>query len=248
MVSQKNHPLLEDYDNVKSQVTVAVPSLASHNDGADQKRWHAAQQPLNVNSFEQKQGLMEPGFAGYGVNAQSLANPALSKAREPLLRPVESVRPLTSDMKYPTVQALQPQTLMVPVPTTERARHSSSSTSPTRQPSVLARAALNAPDSVSGGGGGATWREPRDFKDFGYVSEGAGRNLGEFSRGSLHRLSNSTRDGGFPRGQIQALNSVPASPTVRSTSGRNPVQAQHLPYRPQIQRYQTSADVEEYKV
>lgn len=241
MVSQKNHPLLEDYDNVKSQVTAAVPSLASHNDGVDQKRWHAAQQLLNVNSFEQKQGLMDPGFAGYSANAaQSLANPALSKAREPLLRPVESVRPLTSDMKYPTVQALQPQTLMVPVPT-ERARHSSSSNSPTRQPSVLARAALNTPDPVSGGA--TARREPREF---GYMSEGAGRTLGEFNRGSLHRLSNSTRDG-FPR-QIQALSSVPASPTVRSTSSRNPIQAQYLPYRPQMQRYQPSVDVEEYKV
>lgn len=220
MVSWEDYPF-EHYDNVKSQD--ASSSLTS-------------QTLQTINSFERKkQDFMDRGAAVF-VDAQPVTSAALNRVQEP------SFRPLTSDMKYPKVQALPSQATMVPVPN-ERSRHSSSSTGPTYQPLVFARSGprgLRTPEPVSAGARHESVAF-RDFEQSGYASEGAAWVMGDSGRGSL------TQYGIF--GSVSGT--APASPAaVRSvTAGQNPRRTPHLPYRPQMQRYhQPSVDVAEYKV
>lgn len=221
MVSWKDYPF-EHYDNVKSQDASSFTSQQT------------------INSFEKRQDFIDRGATVF-VDAQPVTNPALNRVQEPLFRPGESVRPLTSDMKYPKVQALPSQAPMVPVPN-EHSRRSSNLTGPTYQPLVFARAGphgLRTPEPVSTG----AWHKPVTFWDFeqsGYASEGAARVMGDFGRRSL------TQDG-IP-GSI--LGTAPASPAMRFvTASQNPRRTPHLPYRLQMQRYdQPLVDVAEYKV
>lgn len=242
MLTQKNCSLLQDHDPLKSHATSAGLSSASHDLGMSQKRWLLA--PSNMNNVADKHSFSDSGLTGYPVHNMLPSNPMLNVARVPVYPPEEtSVRPLTSDMKYPTVQALQPQILMVPQPS-ERARHSSSS-SPIRQPqTVPPRASLHTPEPVLAG----SWKDPppilSGFKESGYTSEGAGRVLGEFGRGSGHRLSGSTREP-VARPVLQRLNAVPTSPTGRNTATRPPLPMAYLPYRQQGPHYRDTA---EYKV
>lgn len=237
MLTQKNCSLLQDHDQPRSQATSAGPPSASHDLGMSQKRWLLA--PSNTNNVADKHSLPDPGLAGYPIRAMLPSSPMSNVARVPVYPPEEtSIRPLTSDMKYPTVQALQPQILMVPQPS-ERARHTSSS-SPTRQPMIAPRASLRTPEPVLVAG---SWKEPPPFLS-GYTSEGAGRALGEFGRGSGRRFSGSTRES-FPRPVLQRLNAVPTSPTGRSVSTRPPLPTAYPPYRQQGPHYRDTA---EYKV
>lgn len=242
MLTQKNCSLLQDHDQqLKSHVTSAGLSSASHDIGMSQRRWLLA--PSNTNNVADKHSFSDSGLAGYPVHAMLPSNPMLNVARVPVYPPEEtSIRPLTSDMKYPTVQALQPQILMVPQPS-ERTRHTSSS-SPIRQSIVAPRASLRTPEPVLAG----SWKDPppllSGFKESGYTSEGAGRALGEFGRGSARRLSGSTRES-VARPVLQRLNAIPNSPTGRITATRPPLPTAYPPYRQQGPHYRDTA---EYKV
>lgn len=242
MLTQKSCSLLQDHDQLKSLVASALPSSTSHDLGMSQKRWLLA--PSNTNNVADKHTFLDSGLApGYPVHAMLPSNPMLNVARVPVYPPEEtSIRPLTSDMKYPTVQVLQPQILMVPQPS-ERARHGSSN-SPTRQPTVAPRASVRTPEPVLVG----SWKDPppllSGFKESGYMSEGAGRVLGEFGRGSARRLSGSTRES-VARPVLQRLNAIPNSPTGRSTATRPPLPTSYAPYRQQGPCYRDTA---EYKV